>query len=179
MKKMIEYSHMFLADYITDDSIGIDFTMGQGNDTLFLARRCKEVYAFDIQEEAYQQTIEKTNDLHHVHCILDSHENFDQYIQGYDVGIFNLGYLPQGQKMITTMLSSTKAAVEKAVEHLNKKGILILVCYVGHPSGKEEADYLDDYIKTLDPHYLRTFSFRMENVETAPFILGIERIRNI
>ena len=41
---------IFLAQVITKDDVVVDATMGNGHDTLFLAKLAKQVYAFDIQE---------------------------------------------------------------------------------------------------------------------------------
>ncbi len=37
----------------------MDATMGNGHDTLFLAKLAKQVYAFDIQEQALEKTQER------------------------------------------------------------------------------------------------------------------------
>ena len=50
MKKPLEMAHDFLAQVITKDDVVVDATMGNGHDTLFLAKLAKQVYAFDIQE---------------------------------------------------------------------------------------------------------------------------------
>ena len=49
MKKPLELAHDFLAEIINKEDIVVDATMGNGYDTLFLARLAKQVYAFDIQ----------------------------------------------------------------------------------------------------------------------------------
>ena len=50
MKRPLEMAHDFLAEVVTKDDIVVDATMGNGHDTLFLAKLAKQVYAFDIQE---------------------------------------------------------------------------------------------------------------------------------
>ena len=44
--------------------------------------------------------------MNNVELILDSHDNFDKYVQNFDVGIFNLGYLPQVHFLHTQSLFS-------------------------------------------------------------------------
>lgn len=56
MKKPIQLSHEFLKEVLTQDSLFVDATMGNGNDTLYFAPLVKEVIAFDIQEEALLAT---------------------------------------------------------------------------------------------------------------------------
>lgn len=52
MLRPLEMAHDFLREVITDQDTVVDATMGNGHDTLFLAKLAKEVYAFDIQEQA-------------------------------------------------------------------------------------------------------------------------------
>lgn len=52
MLRPLEMAHDFLRGVITDQDTVVDATMGNGHDTLFLAKLAKEVYAFDIQEQA-------------------------------------------------------------------------------------------------------------------------------
>ena len=55
MLRPLEMAHDFLREIITDQDTVVDATMGNGHDTLFLAKLAKEVYAFDIQEQALVQ----------------------------------------------------------------------------------------------------------------------------
>ena len=52
METMIEYVHNRIKR--KDYQIAIDFTMGNGHDTLFLSKVAKQVYSFDIQQEAFK-----------------------------------------------------------------------------------------------------------------------------
>ena len=51
----------FILEHLGEGDVAVDFTMGNGGDTLFLSKTVGEsgrVYAFDIQEEALNSTIE-------------------------------------------------------------------------------------------------------------------------
>ena len=87
MLSMVEYVHERMHTY-DNLEIGVDFTMGNGHDTKSLIECCKEVYSFDIQEEAFKRTKELVGDK--AHLIRDSHENFDHYVDTFDIGIFSL-----------------------------------------------------------------------------------------
>ena len=103
MKKAIEFAHDVLINKISTQDIFVDMTMGNGNDTLFLCKIAKFVYAFDIQQIALDNTKKKLidNDLSNYSLILDTHENIDLYIKESVKGfIYNLGYLPTGDKNI-------------------------------------------------------------------------------
>ncbi|HAD22948.1 MAG TPA: rRNA methyltransferase, partial [Kandleria vitulina] len=55
MLSMVEYVHERMSTYKKRE-IGADFTMGKGNDTVFLSELCDQVYSFDIQDEALETT---------------------------------------------------------------------------------------------------------------------------
>ena len=59
MKRPLEMAHDFLAQVITQEDIVVDATMGNGHDTFFLAKLAKQVYAFDIQEQALEKTSQR------------------------------------------------------------------------------------------------------------------------
>ena len=49
----------FILEHLKEGDVAVDFTMGNGNDTLFLSKAVGEngrVYAFDIQMEALDST---------------------------------------------------------------------------------------------------------------------------
>ena len=55
-----------------------------------------------------------------------------------DAAIFNLGYLPKGDKSVVTKPQTTIAAIEDIFQILSKEGIIVLVIYHGHPEGKSK-----------------------------------------
>ena len=83
IKRPIHMSHDFLAEVLDDESIVVDATMGNGNDTAFLAGLSKKVYAFDVQEQAIGKTSQRLSDLgiENTELILDGHENLDHYVR--------------------------------------------------------------------------------------------------
>ena len=131
--------------------------------TLTLSKVTKKVYSFDIQELALKNTKKLIKDINNVELILDSHENFDKYVNNYDIGVFNLGYLPQGDHHITTMVDTTLIAIDKAVKCLNKDGHLYIVVYIGHNEGKKESVKVDEYVSKLDHQSYNVSLFKMMN----------------
>lgn len=118
-RSITEVAKSFLNEEIPKDGIICDFTMGGGHDTLYLSGLVPEgkVYAFDIQPLALERTrkrLEEAGGRPNVQLILDSHENFDRYVPGeFDAGMFNLGYLPTSDHVVTTKAETTMAAVSK------------------------------------------------------------------
>ena len=93
MKKPLEMAHDFLAEVVTKEDMVVDATMGNGHDTLFLAKLAKKVYAFDIQEQALEKTQERLDQagMTNTQLILQGHETLDQFVTEVKAGIFNLG----------------------------------------------------------------------------------------
>lgn len=181
VKKIVEIAHDMILSMLQEESVAVDFTLGQGNDTLFLAQQknIQHVYGFDIQKSAIEQSKMKLCEYEDkVTLILDGHEHMDMYVDGFDVGIFNFGFLPHGNEAITTLLETSKIAVYKALRRLRKKGIIVMVLYPGHAQGKEESLYFDEWCKKLDGHYFNVLTIRFDNRNSAPYIKVIERIRN-
>lgn len=171
MLSMVEYVHQRVLAY--DGEIAVDFTMGNGYDTYFLANHFSQVYAFDIQKEALIHTQKRLFGYDNVTYILDNHKNMEYYINSFDVGIFNLGYLPRSSSPTTTMLSSTKQAVEKALEYVQQA--LFIVVYPGHEEGSKESVWIDEYVQTLDTYQYNVSMFKMMNKRKAPYVIEIEK----
>ena len=114
MIDLLDLQKHFILTHLREGDIAVDFTMGNGHDTEFLSKTVGEsghVFAFDVQEQALASTSEH---LKAVGCpdnytlILDSHHNVKKYVDvPIKAGMFNLGYLPGGDKRITTMRETT------------------------------------------------------------------------
>ena len=122
----------------------VDATCGNGFDTVFLASWVSEaVYAFDIQDIAIKNTQHKLQELNldkKVKLIKSGHETLSNYIENpVDIIMFNLGYLPQADKSVTTLTETSIKALNSALALLSNNGILSLLCYPGHSEGKKET----------------------------------------
>ena len=62
INKVTEVNKIYLENIINEDDVVIDATMGNGYDTVYLAKKVGpkgKVYAFDVQEEAIKSTSKK------------------------------------------------------------------------------------------------------------------------
>lgn len=177
MDKILEFSHRLLKEKLTLDDISIDMTAGNGNDTLFLASISKHVYAFDVQEAAIYATKEKTKGFNNITFVLDSHENVRKYIKEMVKGvIFNLGYLPNGDKSITTKSSSTLNAIKEVLPLLKRGGICVICLYPGHSEGKKESIEVVEMVEKLDQHEYDVLRYEFINqIHEPPFLIAIEK----
>lgn len=179
MKKPLEMAHDFLAQVITKDDVVVDATMGNGHDTLFLAKLAKQVYAFDIQEQALEKTSQRLQEagLINVELLLQGHETVDQFVNEVKAAIFNLGYLPSADKFIITKPHTTIEALEKLCQMLVKGGRIAIMIYYGHEGGDIERDAVMDYVSQLSQQeYTATIYRTLNQINNPPFLVMIEKL---
>lgn len=177
---LVQQAHAALAEIILQGDLVIDATVGNGHDTLFLAQCIGEhgsVYGFDIQEvaldEAYRRLMEagmaSRVSLYHA-----GHEAMmlllPESLRGRVKAVmFNLGYLPGGDRQRTTSIATTLAALDQAREMLLPGGVISVLAYTGHPGGREEAEAVKSWAAALAPdHYQIQVTIPPGTTGTAP-----------
>ncbi|WP_096551626.1 class I SAM-dependent methyltransferase [Ureibacillus thermosphaericus] len=187
LERVLPYAKTLLSSVINEGDIAVDATAGNGHDTLFLANLVGEtgfVYAFDIQQQAVDVTIQrlKENGLEHrARVILDGHEQLTKYVQEEVAGaIFNLGYLPGGNHDIITKGETTISAIEQLLSLLKIGGMIVLVIYHGHEGGKEERDAVIEFVKSLPQKYVHVLRYEFINQKNdPPFIIALEKMKKL
>ena len=177
----------FILEHLSEGDVAVDFTMGNGNDTLFLSKTVGtsgRVYAFDIQEDALVSTrahLEANGAPENYTLICASHDRVREFVsEPIKAGMFNLGYLPRsGRKAVTTMLKTTMPAVEAAIDLLAPDGVLLVAIYPGHEEGAREGDALREYFSTLSRFEICASEFRILNSPTSPYFYLIEKSAKI
>ncbi|KYH28138.1 16S rRNA m(4)C1402 methyltransferase [Clostridium thermopalmarium DSM 5974] len=163
--------------------IAVDATMGNGNDTVFLANLVGEegkVYSFDIQEVALENTQRKlieNNIFNRVQLIHDGHENIDKYVkENVNLIMFNLGYLPKASHEITTKGETTIIALEKSLKILNKGGVILIVIYYGHENGKVEKEMVEEFTSKLNQKEYNVVRLQFINqINNPPMLIAVEK----
>lgn len=184
MQLILDFAKTLLLPRLKQGGIFVDFTMGNGHDTLFLYQHLTngEIYSFDIQPQAIENTTQLLGGTipENVHLILNSHEYFTDYFEEeLEGGIFNLGYLPGGDKSITTKSASTMQAVSLALSRLSNTGILVLVLYPGHPEGKEESELIELFCRNLSGREYDVIKYDFINKKEPPYLIAIQkRVKN-
>lgn len=143
-------AHTAVAGVLGAGDLAIDATVGNGHDTLFLAGQVHpggRVAGFDIQADALQAARTRLRDA-------GLEEGVTLYARGHErlvdsvpadwrerVGavMFNLGYLPGGDKRRVTRAATTLAAFDQACSLLRRGGLVTLLVYRGHAGGSDEA----------------------------------------
>ncbi len=195
LTSIVPWSQKLLCDVLHHGDLAVDLTAGKGRDTHVLAEAVGsmgQVVAFDLQAEA----LEQTRDL------LQSH-NFsvqswsDNQVLPRQAGVFllhachsaigdvlqhpvkaiiaNLGYLPGGDKSLTTHSTSTRQALQQALSLLSPGGRLAVTVYPAHPGGEEESSAVDQLLSNLSDDQWRVLSLRVANCRVSPYLLVAER----
>lgn len=157
---LVQLAQQLLARRLGEGDIAIDATVGNGHDTVFLAAQVGDtgrVYGFDIQQHALDATWRRLDEaglsprvsLYHA-----GHETMALHLSEalrarVRVVMFNLGYLPGGDKRRTTTLATSLSALQQALEFLAPEGVLSVMAYTGHPGGREEAEGIKDWVRGL------------------------------
>ena len=153
-----------------EGAVAVDATMGNGHDTLFLCELVGEegkVIAFDVQAQAVESTRRRLMEngmlgrasLYHM-----GHERMEEAgAQDVSAIVFNLGWLPGGDKNVTTLWETTKVALEKALSLLKKNGVLLLCAYPGHQEGDRERAEVINFLASLPPQQYNVLHQRFLN----------------
>ena len=101
MIDLLKLHKHFILTHLKEGDVAVDFTMGNGYDTLFLANAVGEtgkVYAFDVQQQALDNTRQRLTEAgvaDRCTLILDSHQRVKDYVPTrICAGMINLGFLP-------------------------------------------------------------------------------------
>lgn len=176
--------HYFISETLKPGDFAVDGTMGNGHDTLMLANLVGptgKVYAFDIQEQAIDNTRQRLALAgvmdERVRLIQDGHQNINNYIKHFIQGaIFNLGYLPGGDHNVITKTETTLQAVKETLALLAKGGRMVVVVYPGHLGGDQEKESVEDMISKLDSQKFKVLKINLLNrPPSAPGVILIEK----
>lgn len=134
----------------------IDATCGNGKDTLRLAQLLPQgkVIGIDIQEQATQNTaLRVSQHSERVYLFCQSHAAFPQmaYENPIKLIVYNLGYLPGGDKKLTTKVFSSLESIQKALELISDDGAVSVTTYPGHPEGALEHQAIQEFFRCLYP----------------------------
>lgn len=187
MLKALNFAHALVADFLQPGAIVIDATAGNGRDTEFLARNVGpngRVFAFDVQHDAIERTRQRLTDVNmidRVHLFHRGHEQMKEcipveYHGAVQVIVFNLGYLPRGNKHITTLPETSLQALHAAVELLAPEGILTVMLYTGHPEGDAEGVEIARWAEELPHTEFQVLRYQFINLpNNPPWLIAIQK----
>ena len=183
LQSAVSFSHATWKNILKPEAYTIDATCGNGHDTLFLGQLTLseaggKLIALDIQPEAIENTQNllksslKENSLRNISLINSCHSQIDLHCpEGADLIVYNLGYLPGTNKVITTQSNTTIISLQKSLTLLKKEGYLSITCYPGHEEGRIESSKVLHWAKSLDSKYVCCQHKWINRSEKAPFII--------
>jgi SAM-dependent methyltransferase len=184
----LDLAHDYWRHLVAAGDCVIDATCGNGHDSLLLAQLALtpdagRLYALDIQPQAIAAAQMLVSGalppaiVERIAFCLQSHAEFPADIAPASVKliVYNLGYLPGGDKAITTSVESTVASILAAQELLLPGGVISITCYPGHAEGAREEDFLISHTRQLPPQLWSCTWQRWINRRHAPSLLLLQK----
>jgi predicted methyltransferase len=186
---LVKLAHGLVSAHVKPGAIVLDATVGNGHDTLFLLDWVAphgQVYGFDIQQAAIASAQHRLQGHPFFHCLSlvhASHATIQAHIPGSHHGkvgavMFNLGYLPGGDKRVITQAGTTLAALAQASRLLAKGGIITILAYPGPEGGDVETGRVAQWCQCLDINHFKAVSHEDSLANpTAPKLFSVTKIR--
>ncbi|MCH1429841.1 MAG: rRNA methyltransferase [Chlamydiales bacterium] len=178
-------AHQIWKGLLVEGDSVVDATCGQGHDSVFIASLIQNwqgsrLHCIDLQQEAImlsKQNIASqcgSDILSKLSFQHSCHSSFEIDFNPRLV-IYNLGYLPGGDKSITTLKETTLISIKKALELIPSQGVLSVMCYNGHPEGREEQEILEELFKGLAPNEFSCERLDKINAKACPILFIITK----
>lgn len=169
--RLTELAHAAVRECLRPGDIAVDATVGNGHDATFLAELVGptgHVFGFDVQAAALARPVGSN-----VTLFLADHATMAAVLAGHRGRVaavmFNLGYLPGGDKAVTTRAESTVRACDGAVSLLRPGGVLTVVAYRGHPGGADECDAVRECLRGY------VVAETVGSVDTSPVLFVVRK----
>lgn len=184
----LDLAHNYWSKVVKTGDTVIDATCGNGHDTLILAKLALndekgELIAIDVQPQAIESTKTRLATelpeliLGRIRFVAGCHSQFPGDIEKESVAliVYNLGYLPGGDKTVTTTCPNTLQSLEAALPLIGIGGMISITCYPGHSEGKREEEMLIEFSRTLDPRLWSCCLHSWINRQASPSLLVCQK----
>ncbi|MEW4567137.1 class I SAM-dependent methyltransferase [Tautonia sp. JC769] len=185
LPRIVELARLLVARTLSGGDFAIDATVGNGHDTLWLARQVGStgrVLGLDVQSvalRAARRRLAEAGVTDRVLLVRAGHERIDHVLARDGsttrpkVVMFNLGYLPGGDHFIATRPESTIVAIEATLARVVPGGLVTVVAYPGHAVGQSESNALREWIVSLSRDRLNLLRCDLPNtMQPAPWLLA-------
>ena len=165
LSSLLQTSHAVIRRHCGEGDVVLDATVGNGKDTVFLAQLVGEgglVIAVDKQKDALAKAaklLEVMDLTARVKLVQAEHSEVGNALNnalpqkanstGLMVAVFNLGYLPGGNKLLTTDVHSTLIALDAVWPMIRPGGLLSVHTYTGHAGAEGEARAVESWARNL------------------------------
>ena len=184
----MDVAHQYWERLLTIGDVVIDATCGNGHDTLALAKLVLgegkgHVLALDLQKQAVENTRERLKEnlpselFSRVNVQVCCHSELPDQSKLPNVKcvIYNLGYLPGGDKALTTQTSTSLESIRLALDLVCKGGAVSIMCYPGHPEGEVEAQQILDFVRELSSREWNVCQHEWVNRPKSPSLLFLQK----
>jgi SAM-dependent methyltransferase len=175
MKPHLDQALLYWKALLQPHDHVIDATCGNGKDSLLLAGLVPQghVYSIDIQRVA----LDKARALiPHSNVSFHEQSHTDLPWTQIKLVVYNLGYLPGGNKNLTTVAATTLQSLEQASQIIVIGGALCVMCYPGHPEGAVEEQAVREWTHRLDPEKWTVMFHQWR--EKSPNLFFIYKLKN-
>lgn len=184
----LELAHSYWQKLLRPGDHAIDATCGNGLDTAFLATclfstsdHTGTLLAIDKQAEAIEATKRHLEEkfeekiLKQITLLQQCHSTFPASLPPIKLIVYNLGFLPHGDKALKTQTETTLTSLTNALPLMQPGGAISITCYPGHPGGKEEELALRAFAASLRDGEWSCYLHERLNRRNAPSLLLIQK----
>lgn len=176
----LDLAHQYWTNFLAAGDLAVDATCGNGHDTVFLAKKGARVISIDVQQDALDQAkvnAEEEGVADQITFLKQCHSTFPEEIEGSVVKLFvyNLGYLPGGDKDLTTKVETTLQSIRNAMVLLANGGMISITCYPGHEEGEREEAELLNFCRAIDPKEWSCCHHRWVNRNRSPSLVLLQK----
>lgn len=141
------------------------------------------MYGFDVQDIALKNTSAilrqelSDEEFLRVQLFQQSHESFPDVIAPGSISaiMYNLGYLPGGDKKIITLPGSTLQSIACGRSLLRSGGIMTILCYRGHAGGKDETNMILDTLGKLEKEMWKLTVHNLLESTESPLLVDLQK----
>lgn len=182
----LDFTKQLWERLLKQGDLVIDATCGNGHDALFLAALLEkqgggQLTVIDIQKAAIDATTKKldqylspTSQVKILIC-QQSHSTLPKEGGSPKLVVYNLGYLPSGDKEVTTQVESTLESIKNCLSTLREGGVISITCYPGHNEGAKEEKAITELLSTLDPAEWSVSHLTFHNRKKAPSVVLVQK----
>jgi len=182
----LDLAHGYWKQVVKKGDIVVDATCGNGHDTLLLANlvgSAGSIIACDVQSQAVQSTTEylsanlQKSDTPKIEFALGCHSRFPEQINLGSVRlvVYNLGYLPRGDKALITKTETTLKSLSHAMEIVMPGGVISISCYPGHEGGDKEEQAIISFAESLSKEVWSCCYHRWLNRKNSPTLILLQK----
>lgn len=141
------------------------------------------MYGFDVQDIALKNTSAilrqelSDEEFLRVQLFQQSHESFPDVIAPGSISaiMYNLGYLPGGDKKIITLPGPTLQSIACGRSLLRSGGIMTILCYRGHAGGKDETNMILDTLGKLEKEMWKLTVHNLLESTESPLLVDLQK----